>query len=130
MTAPNAAFPPSPDSAQGWSVLIVDDEPMIRRVAELSLNGAGCRVAEAADVAAAVIAIQAADPPFDLVILDVTLPDGDGTAVVPLLRRSAPGTRILVVSGLGEVHDAGADGFLAKPFTKSSLLSAVRRLLE
>jgi len=103
---------------------------MIRRVAELSLNGTGCRVAEAATAAAAVAAVHAADSPFDLVILDVTLPDGDGTTVVPLIRQSAPRTRILVVSGLGEVHDAGADGFLAKPFTKSSLLSAVRRVLE
>ena len=46
------------------------------------------------------------------------------------LFARAPRTRILVVSGLGEVHDPGADGFLAKPFTKSSLLSAVRRMLE
>src|SRR5690349_21534705 len=99
MTAPNAATPPSPGNPPGWSILIVDDEPMIRRVAELSLKGEGCRVAEAASAATAVAAVRAANPPFDLVILDVTLPDGDGTTVVPLIRQSAPHTRILVVSG-------------------------------
>jgi two-component system KDP operon response regulator KdpE len=130
MRDPNDPASSSPENVQDWSILIVDDEPMIRRVAELSLNGAGCRMAEAADAAGALAAVRAADPPFDLIILDITLPDGDGTAIVPLIRQSAPHTRILVVSGLGEVHDAGADGFLAKPFTKSSLLSAVRRLLE
>ena len=85
---PERPTPPRPDKALGWSVLVVDDEPMIRRVAELSLNSAGCRVAEAADAAAAVAAVRGADPPFDLVILDVTLPDGDGTAVVPFIRQT------------------------------------------
>jgi DNA-binding response OmpR family regulator len=98
MTAPNAPASSPPDNALGWSILIVDDEPMIRRVAELSLKGEGCRVAQAATAGAAVAAVRAASPPFDLVILDVTLPDGDGTAVVPIIRQSAPATRILIVS--------------------------------
>ena len=98
---------------------------MIRRVAQLALDGAGHAVLEAGDSASAAEMIRAAARPFDLVLLDRTLPDGEGTALIPLIRRNAPGTRILVVSGLGEMDasSVGADGYLAKPFTKSSLLS-------
>ena len=75
--------------------------------------------------------IRAAARPFDLILLDRTLPDGEGTALIPLIRRNAPGTRVLVVSGLGEMDasSVGADGYLPKPFTKSSLLIAVQLAL-
>jgi DNA-binding response OmpR family regulator len=134
MTAPNNPTPlPLSLSAavQGRSILIVDDEPMIRRVAQLALAGAGHSVAEAGDAAAAVAAVRSAEKPFDIILLDVTLPDGEGTTVIPVIRRHAPATRILVVSGLGDMDASGmgADGFLAKPFTKSSLLVAVQLAL-
>ncbi len=133
MTAPNVptplriSFSPPP----GRSVLVVDDEPIIRRIAQLSLTGAGYAVSEAGDTATATSAIQSAAAPFDLVLLDLTLPDGDGATVIPAIRKHAPAARILVVSGLGELDPAsvGADAFLAKPFTKSSLLIAVQFVL-
>jgi two-component system cell cycle response regulator CtrA len=129
MTAPNTPAPLSP--TPGRSVLVVDDEPVIRKVAQLALTGAGFAVAEAGDAASALAAVRSAANPFDLVMLDLTLPDGDGAAVIPDIRRLAPTTRVLVVSGLGhtDAADLGADGFLAKPFTKSSLLSAVQQAI-
>jgi two-component system, OmpR family, response regulator len=113
------------------SILIVDDEPVIRRIAQLALDGAGHAVLEAGDSASAAELIRTAARPFDLILLDRTLPDGEGTALIPLIRRNAPGTRILVVSGLGEMDasSVGADGYLPKPFTKSSLLIAVQLVL-
>lgn len=129
MTAPNTPAPtPVP---RGRSVLVVDDEPMIRRIVQLSLSGEGYTVAEAGNRAAAAEAVRTAEPPFDLVVLDLTLPDGDGRTLIPVVRGRSPGTRVLVVSGLGEAEasNVGADGFLAKPFTRSLLLAAVGQAL-
>jgi DNA-binding response OmpR family regulator len=111
-------------------ILIVDDEPVIRRVAQLALAAAGHEVVEAEDTASADQLIHSTSRPFDLVLLDRTLPDGEGTALIPLIRRDSPETRILVVSGLGALDaGVGADGFLAKPFTRLSLLSALHLAL-
>jgi len=133
VTAPNTPTPlPIPlHPPPGRSVLVVDDESIIRRIAQIALTGAGFAVTEAGDAAAALAAVRSAATPFDLVLLDLTLPDGDGTAVIPAIRQHAPHTRVLVVSGLGQIDPAevGADGFLAKPFTKSSLLIAVQQAL-
>jgi two-component system cell cycle response regulator CtrA len=125
VTPPNS--PASQGALRSLSILIVDDEPVIRRVAELALVGAGHTVMEAGDSAAASELIHLRKTPFDLVLLDRTLPDGEGTALIPTIRRIAPSTRILVVSGLGDLDasSVGANGFLAKPFTRSSLLAAV-----
>jgi CheY-like chemotaxis protein len=133
MTAPNEPTPlPIPLTAPpARSVLVVDDEPVVRRIAQMALTGAGFTVAEAGDIASASAAVRAASPPFDLVLLDLTLPDGDGAAVVAVVRQHAPGTRVMVVSGMGQMDpgEVGADAFLAKPFTKTSLLAAVQTAL-
>jgi CheY-like chemotaxis protein len=122
---------PRSDATSGHLVLVVDDESVIRRVAQLALVGAGHTVVEAEDTASAERLIYSAARPFDLVLLDRTLPDGEGTALIPLIRRESPGTRILVVSGLGEpeASSVAADGFLAKPFTRLSLVSAAHQAL-
>jgi DNA-binding response OmpR family regulator len=129
MTAPNVPTPlPIPLTAPpARSVLIVDDEPVIRRIAQVALTGAGFTVAEAADIVSASAAVRTAERPFDLILLDLTLPDGDGGAVIAVVRQHAPGTRVMVVSGAGQMDPAeiGADHYLAKPFTKTSLLLAV-----
>jgi DNA-binding response OmpR family regulator len=124
---PPANSPAAQGAQRSLAVLIVDDEPVIRRVAELALVSAGHTVAEAGDSAAAAELIHSSKTTFDLVLLDRTLPDGEGTALIPTIRRSSPSTRILVVSGLGDLDasSVGADGFLAKPFTRTSLLAAV-----
>ena len=132
MTAPNTRTPlPPACSDPPQSVLVVDDESMIRRVVQLSLTGAGYTVAEAAGAVAAIGAVRVAEVPFDLILLEFTMPDGDGTAVIPMIRQHSPQTRILLVSGHGDMDasNLGADGYLAKPFTKASLLAAVRRTL-
>ena len=77
-------------------VLIVDDEPVIRRVAHLALAGAGHELVEAGDTVSAGRLIHSTTRPFDLVLLDRTLPDGEGTSLIPLIRRESPVTRILV----------------------------------
>ena len=112
------------------NVLVVDDEASIRLVLRASLASAGHAVTEAGDVAAAAEAIRGAQRPFDVILLDLSMPGVDGAAFIPFVRRQSPGSRILVVSGLdeGEAADIGADGFLGKPFTRAGLLDTIKNL--
>jgi two-component system, OmpR family, response regulator len=69
---------------------------------------------------------------YDLVLLDRTLPDGDGLSLVPALRAEAPGLPIIVLSARGEVFDRvtgldeGADDYLIKPFALEELFARIR----
>jgi two-component system KDP operon response regulator KdpE len=112
------------------NVLIVDDEPSIRLVLRASLASAGHAVSEAGDVAVAAEAIRTVASPFDVILLDLSMPGVDGAAFIPFIRRESPASRILVVSGSheGEASDIGADGFLGKPFTRVELLNRIKNL--
>lgn len=69
---------------------------------------------------------------FDLVLLDRTLPDGDGLSIVPELRTNQPGLSIIVLSARGEIADRiagldeGADDYLIKPFAIDEMLARIR----
>ena len=100
-------------------ILLVDDEPELRRMVASLLTGAGYEVAEAADCAQARAAMAAQRP--DAVLLDVMLPDGDGFSLLPELRRfgdvpvlylSARDEDAARLQGLG----LGADDYITKPF--------------
>lgn len=113
------------------TILIVDDEPSIRMFSRAALTAAGYQASEAADAGAATRAVRSATRPFDLVLLDLSLPDAGGADLIPEVRASSPDTRVLLVSGSHEDDAAGLDhdGFLNKPFTRTALLDAVRKLL-
>lgn len=69
---------------------------------------------------------------FDLVLLDRTLPDGDGLSLIPVVRARAPGIPVIVLSARGAVPDrivgldGGADDYLAKPFALDEMLARIR----
>ncbi len=117
----------------GQRVLVVDDEPQILRALRAMLRGAGYDV-QTADTAEAALVAAAAHPP-EAVILDLVLPDGNGTEVARELRTwtSAP---IIVLSAVGEEHqkiealDAGADDYVTKPFGVDELLARLRAVLR
>jgi len=113
------------------SLLVVDDEPVIRMIARTCLSAAGFVVEEAGDEASAREAIRKAAEPFDLILLDLTLGETHGADLIPHFRTWSPSTRILVFSGLGseEAEGLDAEGYLSKPFTKKSLLAAVSQAL-
>lgn len=115
-------------------VLLVEDDRELRRTLLESLELEGYAViasGSAADAHAVVRHTMASDAPLDLVILDLGLPDGDGSELLKLIRSqfSLP---ILIISARHEddnkVHllDAGADDYLVKPFSISELLARIR----
>ena len=110
-------------------ILLVDDEPELRRMVASLLTGAGYEVAEAADCAQARAAMAAQRP--DAVLLDVMLPDGDGFSLLPELRQfgdvpvlylSARDEDAARLQGLG----LGADDYITKPFSPSELVARVK----
>ena len=114
-------------------VLVVDDEPAIRRFLRASLAAHGYAIFEAGDGQSALSAVSADRP--DLVILDLGLPDLDGIEVTRLLREW---TRIpiIILSVRGQeadkiaALDAGADDYVTKPFGAGELLARMRVALR
>jgi two-component system KDP operon response regulator KdpE len=117
----------------GPRVLVVDDDPAVRRFLRSSLRGAGFAVFEAGSAGAVATAVAAIRP--DAIILDLGLPDGAGIDVIRTLRESLQ-TPILVLSVREEeaekvaALDAGADDFLTKPFGMAELLARLRVCLR
>lgn len=120
-------------SDTGARVLVVDDERAIRTFLRMALTAQGYAVAEAATGAEAVSTVGAWRP--DVVILDLGLPDGDGTDVICRLREWST-LPIIVVSVREEeaakvaALDLGADDYLTKPFGVSELLARLRVVLR
>ena len=123
--------------AQGiFTLLLVEDDDLVRTVTEKILRGAGYEVLSAASGAQALSIAAAHDAPIDLVVTDVVMPGMNGRALVETLRSRVPGLRALFVSGYTQdvIDDRDALGpgttFLGKPFTQGLLLGRVRALLD
>jgi two-component system KDP operon response regulator KdpE len=120
-------------SGVGPLVLVVDDEPPMRRFLRASLDSHGFRVAEA-DSARGALTIMNGQRP-DVVLLDLGLPDLDGVELTKQVRAWSH-VPIIVISARGlEAHkvdaiDAGADDYVTKPFEMSDLLARVHLVLR
>lgn len=119
--------------AAAGRILVVDDEPQIRRVVAAYLNREGYEVETAADGEAALAKARAAAP--DLIVLDLMLPGTSGETVcrtlrqtsdVPIIMLTAKGSEEERVAGL----NLGADDYLVKPFSAKELVARIKALLR
>ena len=115
-------------------ILVVDDEPPIRRLLRISLAVHGYRVLEAGSGAEATALIGSEKP--DAVILDLGLPDIDGVEVLRRVRASGSKTPIVVLSARGDergkvqAFELGADDYITKPFGMGELVARVRAAMR
>jgi two-component system KDP operon response regulator KdpE len=116
-------------NAASTLVLLVEDEPPMRRFLRASLTSQGFRLIEATTAREALAMATSHRP--DLVLLDLGLPDGDGIEITRELRKGS-NVPIIVISARGREDDkvaaldAGADDYLTKPFGINELLARIR----
>lgn len=114
-------------------VLIVDDEPHIRRLIQTALTRADYATLEAENAREALERMRQDRP--EVVLLDLGLPDRDGLELVPLLKQNAE-TTLIVISARDATEekvaalDLGADDYLTKPFDTDELLARLRVALR
>ncbi|MGL6094973.1 MAG: response regulator [Fimbriiglobus sp.] len=116
------------------AVLVVDDEPMIRRIAGIVLQSEGFAVVEAGDGRAAADLVRADPNRFTVVILDLLMPVMDGRAALAEIRAVAPTLPVVLVSGssnddVSDISTAGGVTFLRKPFRPAELTARVREIV-
>jgi two-component system KDP operon response regulator KdpE len=114
-------------------ILIVEDDPQIRRFLRATFAAEGYRFHEALTVSEGIAQWAARQP--DLIVLDLGLPDQDGAEVIRQVRESSQ-TPIIVLSARGQEKDKidaldlGADDFVSKPFAVGELLARIRAALR
>jgi two-component system KDP operon response regulator KdpE len=114
------------------TVLVVDDEPAIRRLLHAGVARAGYRVVEAASGREALSALHIDKP--DVALLDLGLPDRDGLELIGLIKQA--GTAVLVLSARDATEqkvtalDLGADDYVTKPFDTEEVLARIRTALR
>jgi DNA-binding NtrC family response regulator len=109
------------------TILIVDDNDMVRKLVRAQVESAGYRVVDA-DSPASALELSRVCGRIDLVVTDLVMPGGGGVTLAEDLRRGHPALRALFMSGFGDARVPGS--FIAKPFSGIEILDAVRRLLE
>jgi len=116
------------------NILIVEDDPVIADAIGMILTQAGYYHVHARTIEAALSELNYSQ--VDAVLLDLNLPDGDGTRLARLIRKNHVPAPILVVSGNSHVDDritalgAGADGYLTKPFDRFELLAHLEAIIR
>jgi two-component system KDP operon response regulator KdpE len=116
----------------GHKIVVVDDEPAIRRLLKSALERAGYAVVEASNAREALNALNIDRP--DAIMLDLGLPDRDGLELIPIIVKA--GAALLVISAREATQekisalDLGADDYVTKPFDTDEVLARLRRALR
>jgi len=124
----------SPEGVPPVRVLVVDDEPDLAELVSTALRFDGCRTATAADADEAMRVARDFRP--DIAVLDVMLPGDDGVRLLGRLRAEHPDLPAVFLTARGETRDriaglrAGADDYIAKPFSLEELLARLQAVLR
>jgi PAS domain S-box-containing protein len=117
------------------TVLVVEDDPSVRRLAVIGLRSHGYRVLEARNAAEA-LGVAATEPVLDMVVSDVIMPGMRGSQLAARLRQVRPAAKVLLMSGHTDTMEAFHDlegrsiQLLPKPFTPERLVRKVREILD
>ena len=123
----------SAGSSQGSTVLVVEDDPALRKLIARILNGQGHEVFTAADSFEAFALCESV--PINLLVADITLPGMPGTELARIIQERHPNTAVLYVTGHTDDEFSGmppkpTEALLQKPFTADSLVAAAGALLD
>ena len=114
-------------------ILVVDDEDALRTVLSAELEGEGYQVTTAADGQEAINVLTSSV--FDLILLDIKMPNVDGFEVLKFVKEKHPKTKVIMLTGFADLKNAieskklGAEDFVSKPYDLVDLLSTVERVL-
>src|SRR5262245_49139268 len=117
-------------------LLVVDDEPSLRQMLEISFRRAGYEVVTAAGYRRAKEAIEQSTRPFPVVVTDLAMPDGSGLDVLSAAKARSPATEVILITAHSTVENAieamrsGAYDFVTKPFQPAELTARVVKALE
>jgi PAS domain S-box-containing protein len=143
---PAASLDPDPNAAvatatpagngSGELILLVEDEPAVRKITSRTLEARGYNLLTAADGAEAVALYAKHQRSIHLVLTDMMMPVMDGSATIQVLKRVNPRVRIIAASGLNDAStqdkalQLGARRFLSKPYNADAMLRAIREVLD
>ncbi len=137
LTAGEKAREARPEPAVGaGTILVIEDEEEVLIIMRAFLERLGYRVLEAMTGKEGVGIAETFSDEIDLALLDIKLPDIPGNEVYPMLMKARPKMRVIVSSGYSidgparEILDAGADGFIKKPFSITDLSAKLKEVLE
>ena len=122
-------------TGEGTILVIEDEEPLVELFRQI-LERLGYRVLQARTGKEAVEFARTFDGQIDLALLDIKLPDMDGGRVYPLIMEARPDMKVIVCSGYSihgpaqDIIDAGAEGFIQKPFSIAPFAEKLKEVLE
>ncbi|MEO8168261.1 MAG: response regulator [bacterium] len=120
--------------AEKRRILVVDDEDALRTVLSAELNSEGYEVGTAADGTEAVSELLKMK--YDLVLLDIKMPNMNGFEVLKVIKEKHPGTRVIMLTGFADLKNAieskklGAEDFVSKPYDLVDLLTTIDRVMS
>ena len=117
------------------TILVIEDEPDVMEITRETLKRLGYVVIEAVTGKEAIQKALSFEGTIDMALLDIKLPDMSGNQLYPLIMNARPDLKVVVFSGYAldgparEILDAGAEGFVQKPFSISGLSQKLKEVL-